>query len=312
MPRSPKAIDIRTIDTTAEPSDVKVLPGPKHHAQVFGLATPDEVACANCGAFSPSSEIKCAHCGVRWDAQDQTHRQNVARRQEIAVGEEKQRQQVVKSREVDPNLASSVADALALVVRDAQQIRDGAAAEVEASKGRLEKAQAALWANDCTDTRDDFQRAQLQAMAAPGNLALADAALNQLGALQPMAKACDDQRAAGMSAEAFRADLATRMQRARKHLDEAMREFVAAYEMQVSHQAGAKAAIAMRTKLDGKLIAIRRSFSLRPKLVHGLDHIHSWADVSHAVAKAIIDALQNAAFSPGIVDDLRSRVRSQQ
>ncbi|HEX2876215.1 MAG TPA: hypothetical protein VHP33_33415 [Polyangiaceae bacterium] len=306
MPRAIKTPEPVTIETSDE---VKVLPGPKHHAQVFGLATPDEVACESCGAFSPSNEIKCSNCGVRWDTQDQTHRQNIARRQEIAVGEEAQRQQVMKSREIDPNLATSVTDALASAIRDALQIRDRAAAEVEASKDRLEKAQAALFANDCAETRDDFQRAQLQAMAAPGNLALAEAALKQLAALQPMAEECDALRVAGSTPEGFRKELALRMQIARKHLDSAMAEFAAAFELQKEHENAGRMATAKRTKLNEKVQSIRRSFDLRPRLPHGYGRFASWDDVSHAAARAIIDAIEKSTLGNALASDLRSRIR---
>lgn len=299
MPRVQKALVIDT--TLAEPARPKLAPAP------VNLDQPDHVACIRCGQQSPSESSKCPGCGLRFDDAAQNTRLNVALKQKLAAGESAQREQVTKSRAVDPDKAASVVGAHALVEAEAQGLVDRMAADVQASKERLEKALAVHYANDSNDTRLALDDARQAALNAPELLALAEAGLTQVRALKPLAEECDQLRASAMSAATFRAELAKRMQAASKHLDAAMAEFAGAYELQREHQRGMSVASNKHSTLDKQLSAIRRSFITR--LPHGFYHSHSHEDVSHAAAQALVGAVNGSKIDRALAENLRLNVK---
>lgn len=275
----------------------------------FDETNPDHVACSRCGEASSSDGAKCKSCGLAWDDLEQHDRSQLALRQRLSIGERQLREQVAASRAPDPDKASNVVGALALVVHDLETGRDAAAVEVTATKDRLDLAFAARWANDSTDNRLAVETAQLAMLGAPDTLLRWESALKDARALQPIAEEADELYAAGPTASDFRAQLDQRMAAARVHLDAAFKEIAAAYDEQRQHEAGVKAAHAKRAELEAKLVAIKPRPTLKSKLVYGIGHIHNHETVSDAAARALIGAVSDSKLERGLAENLRLNIK---
>lgn len=301
MPRSVKPLVIETI---GEPARAQQLPP-------ANLDQPDMVACIRCGESSPSAATKCPGCALRFDDDQQHSRALRAYNQTMAAGERAQREHVAKSRAGDPNLASSVTAAHELVIRDIERERDAAAAEVEASKERFEKACAVVFAVGDDESRKARDAAHAEMTAAPTMLELWDSALARAQSLRSLAGESDALVAAGPSARDFQTELANRMAAARKHFAAAFAEVAGAFEAQSRHAGAMRAGSSKRKELNEQLASIKRSLSLNPKLQQGFGRFASHEDVSFAAVQIIIETLSASGIQPALVDDLRARVRSQ-
>lgn len=301
MPRTVKPLVIETI---GEPVRAQQLPP-------ANLDQPDMVACIRCGESSPSAATKCPGCGLRFDDDQQQTRALRAYSQTMAAGERAQREHVANARAGDPNLASSVTAAHALVIRDIEQARDAAVAEVEASTERFEKACAVVFAVDDSESREVRDKAHAEMTVAPKMLELWNGALATAQSLRTLAEEADALVAAGPSAHDFQTELASRMAAARTHFAAAFAEVGGAFEAQRTHAAAMRASNDKRKALNEQLASIKRSLSLQPKLQQGFGRFASHEDVSFAAAQVIVETLSASGIQPALVDDLRARVRWQ-
>jgi hypothetical protein len=291
--------------------EMEALPGPKLAPVPFNLDQPNMVACSRCESPQPAEAAKCKSCGLRFDHETQLARLNTEVKQKLGAGERDHQAQVAKLRMVDKNLATNVTDAHAMVIRDIEQARDAAAAEVAASKERFEKSCVVVFANDTEESRKARDAAHSEMMSAPSMLELWEGALKQALSLKPLAEEADQLVAAGPSMQAFQGELAKRMAAARKHFDAAFTEVAAAFEAHREHASTMRLASNKRKELDEKLKVIKRSLSLHPKLIHGFGRFAGHTEVSYAATQAIIDSMVASPVEQALVDDLRTRIRWQ-
>jgi hypothetical protein len=248
---------------------------------------------------------------LRFDDEMQQRRANQARVQTIDAAERERREQTAKARALDPNLGATVVDAFGKVIADIQTQRDAAAAEVEASKERFEKACAVVFANEDAESLGERDKAHAEMDAAPMMLAQWDGALARAQALLPLAEESDALVAAGPSAQAFQVELANRMATARGHFAAAFAEVSGAFEAQRNHASVMRAASNKRKELNEQLTSIKRSLSLVAKLPHGFGRFASHEDVSFAAVQVVVEVLNASGIPPALVDDIRARVRWQ-